>query len=617
MGKRAMALFAVWVLVLGLCGCGPSGTAAGGGSAELTYQDYYNLGIRYLSEGNYQEAIIAFTAAIEIDPKQAPAYVGRGDAYVLSGETEENLEAAKADYEKALELDETNEDAYLRLADVYVLQGDTEAVLEVLRQGLEKNERSQKISEKIAEIGGNDDVSATEPKKTSVKDFLDLVDNDIQQGDYDHALDTLKRLQENDDGNPNKMKSLDEAISIIEQAITSNQRIICPREDWYWNDWSEALKSNTYIVLKDGDCKWSLDSMVGLENVTIQGTGNTRFIIDSPYDMVVMMQRCSNMTLRGLVLGHDPLLTEKGSCAVGVVHIGGNCTDILIEDCDIFGCGTVGIEIFPGATVTVRNSIIRDCSKNILDCQGKGMFAGCSFYGNGYKDPYDYAIQTAGIGTLTFSNCDFSNNMNPVLVDNSNICTFDDCTFSDNAWGNEQPVPELSSEATPTPTQNPDFVIENGMLVKYIGSGGAVAIPSGVTSIENGAFKSCVDVTSVTIPIGVTRIESWAFDGCISLTSVAIPNGVTSIGTSAFGMCTALTSVQIPDSVSSIGDFAFAACTRLSSITIDNSAVSIGKDAFLRRPDWISDDSPPVKNPEADIEKTDIPEVSGNIGKCR
>ena len=54
-----------------------------------TWQEQYDLGVRYLSEGNYQEAIIAFTTAIEIDPKQAPAYVGRGDAYwgiVLMGE---------------------------------------------------------------------------------------------------------------------------------------------------------------------------------------------------------------------------------------------------------------------------------------------------------------------------------------------------------------------------------------------------------------------------------------------------------------------------------------------------------------------------------------------------
>lgn len=75
-----------------------------------TWQEQYDLGVRYLSEGNYEEAIIAFTAVIEIDPKQAPAYVGRGNAYIGLGETEENLTAAQADYEQAVELEETNVD---------------------------------------------------------------------------------------------------------------------------------------------------------------------------------------------------------------------------------------------------------------------------------------------------------------------------------------------------------------------------------------------------------------------------------------------------------------------------------------------------------------------------
>lgn len=154
MRERTMALLAVWVLVLGLCGCRPSGTAEGGGSTEpeLTYLDYYDLGVRYLSEGNYEEAIIAFTAAIEIDPKQAPAYVGRGDAHVLSGEMEENLAAAKVDYETAIELDETNAGAYLGLANVYIRQGDYEKALEILRQGSEKTGNGQDIENKISEI---------------------------------------------------------------------------------------------------------------------------------------------------------------------------------------------------------------------------------------------------------------------------------------------------------------------------------------------------------------------------------------------------------------------------------------------------------------------------------
>lgn len=104
-------------------------------TAETTWREQYDLGVRYLSEGNYEEAIIAFTAAIEIDPKQAPAYLGRGDAYIGSGETGENLTAAQADYEQAIVLDETSADTYEKLANVYVSLGDIESAIKILQQG--------------------------------------------------------------------------------------------------------------------------------------------------------------------------------------------------------------------------------------------------------------------------------------------------------------------------------------------------------------------------------------------------------------------------------------------------------------------------------------------------
>lgn len=125
-------------LVLLLCSCGQSDSTAGKENHTPTWQEQYDLGVRYLSDGNYEEAILAFTAAIEIDPKRAPAYVGRGDAYVKSGETDQNLAAAKADYEKAIELDETSVDAYLGLADVYIRLGDYERAREILAHGVDK-----------------------------------------------------------------------------------------------------------------------------------------------------------------------------------------------------------------------------------------------------------------------------------------------------------------------------------------------------------------------------------------------------------------------------------------------------------------------------------------------
>ncbi len=48
---------------------------------QSLYAKQMDLGSRYLAEQNYQEAIIAFGKAIEIDPKQAEAYLKLGEAY--------------------------------------------------------------------------------------------------------------------------------------------------------------------------------------------------------------------------------------------------------------------------------------------------------------------------------------------------------------------------------------------------------------------------------------------------------------------------------------------------------------------------------------------------------
>ena len=143
--KRTIGVMLSVILLLSLCACGKKETAT-------TWQEQYDLGVRYLSEGNYEEAIIAFTTAIEIDPKQADAYIGRGDAYIGSGESEENLAAALADYQSVLEFDDTRTDAYLGLADVYIRQGDFDKALDTLKIGLEKT-GDQMISDKLEAMG--------------------------------------------------------------------------------------------------------------------------------------------------------------------------------------------------------------------------------------------------------------------------------------------------------------------------------------------------------------------------------------------------------------------------------------------------------------------------------
>lgn len=148
---KYIAWFITIISVLLLCACGSnmaesnSQTLPNNASSSLTWQEQYDLGIRYLSEGRYQEAIIAFTAAIEIDPKQSLAYVGRGDAYAgmisdLETETQsdtikEYYSNAEADYLAAIELEPDSSETYLKLAELYVAMDELDLAIALLEDG--------------------------------------------------------------------------------------------------------------------------------------------------------------------------------------------------------------------------------------------------------------------------------------------------------------------------------------------------------------------------------------------------------------------------------------------------------------------------------------------------
>ena len=103
--RRIFSWVLTLALVLGLCACGQS--------AQAKWQEQYDLGVRYLSEGNYEEAIIAFTAAIEIDPKRPEAYEKAAEAYTAAGRVEEARDLLREALEQME--DEILRQLYLRL----------------------------------------------------------------------------------------------------------------------------------------------------------------------------------------------------------------------------------------------------------------------------------------------------------------------------------------------------------------------------------------------------------------------------------------------------------------------------------------------------------------------
>ena len=126
-----------------------------------------------------------------------------------------------------------------------------------------------------------------------------------------------------------------------------------------------------------------------------------------------------------------------------------------------------------------------------------------------------------------------------------------------------------------------DFIIEDGVLIKYTGNGGDVVIPENVEKIGRKAFLCDIGITSVIIPDTVKIIEENVFSGCANLTAVKLSNCIERLEFGTFSSCTSLTSIVIPESVRIIGNGVFAGCTSLETFTIGDNIKSIGTQAFF------------------------------------
>lgn len=186
-------------------------------------------------------------------------------------------------------------------------------------------------------------------------------------------------------------------------------------------------------------------------------------------------------------------------------------------------------------------------------------------------------------------------------------------------------------------------------------------IPSSVTTIEDGAFMNCINLTNIQIPNSVVDIEWFAFSGCKGLTEITIPDSVKKMGSIIFDMrfgyifedcenlktiklpakldtfyseyafqnCRSLEEIIIPEGTKYIGDSAFVGCYNLENIEFPESVISIHTRAFqwcsslksIQIPN-IDPIIPEDSFYETNLEILDIPEGittirSGAFGKCR
>lgn len=116
------------------------------------YEQQIKLGYKFLAEGQYEGAILAFDKAITIEAKRDKAYIGKADTYLaMSGEDMVMMinESLKTGYE--ITQSDRIVDAYIRLTDELTGADKKDMALKLLRLGYEVTD-NEKLKEKIDDL---------------------------------------------------------------------------------------------------------------------------------------------------------------------------------------------------------------------------------------------------------------------------------------------------------------------------------------------------------------------------------------------------------------------------------------------------------------------------------
>ena len=258
--------------------------------------------------------------------------------------------------------------------------------------------------------------------------------------------------------------------------------------------------------------------------------------------------------------------------------------------------------VIPNSVTTIGNYAFSGCSRlttvtlgNGVEAISQGMFFSCKeltslTIPNSVTTIGKEAFQNCGklasltipnsvttIGEGAFKYCSGLTEINiPGSVTSIGKGAFDGCTGLTNLT-----VDDSSSTYS---LNNGALLSKNGEIMYFclVRPDGEYTIPGTVTTIGEGAFEGCYDLTSVIIPDSVVTIGKNAFIRCGSLSSVTFGSNVETIGEGAFSECYGLSSVVIPNSVKTIGNNAFISCDGLRTVEIGNSVETIGDGAFYK-----------------------------------
>lgn len=223
-----------------------------------------------------------------------------------------------------------------------------------------------------------------------------------------------------------------------------------------------SLGSNRTIILEDG--LYTIEDTLYLEDfneITIKAKnfGKVEILNNSLDTPVLSIGNCKNVVISGLIMGHNGI-ADVGCAGEGLVVCAYDCNNIQIDKCDMYGCGVIGMGLYRVKSCLVNESVIRDCEYSAIQADNTdATIKNCYITANGYLikniqdlgecagyrgctvDTDDWDPQHNGYSNIKFDNCKFYNEHNPYLkhVSNGAKITFSSCEFSNNMFDKKTP----------------------------------------------------------------------------------------------------------------------------------------------------------------------------------
>ncbi len=150
----------------------------------------------------------------------------------------------------------------------------------------------------------------------------------------------------------------------------------------------------------DDDRNESFELVItGVHNLQLTGAGMADVTIAAVprYANVLHFTDCSGLKISRLTAGHT---TAPGYCAGGVLYFS-NCSDIVVDACGMFGCGTVGVDAENCTNISVTHSNIYECSNYAVyayACRNVNI-DGCEIYHNGTKEELGNAFSVIEVNS--------------------------------------------------------------------------------------------------------------------------------------------------------------------------------------------------------------------------